>query len=115
MYGLNQASIIAYNQLISHMEPHVYYPVPFTTGLWAHKTSKTKFFLCLDYFGVKYVSKDDANHLLNSLKNHYVISTDWEGSNYLGFTIYWNYSDEYVDISMLDYVRKRWIGFNILR
>ena len=34
MYGLKQASIIAYNQLISHMDPHGYYPVLFTTGLW---------------------------------------------------------------------------------
>ena len=32
-YSLNQSSIIAYNQLISHMEPHSYYPVPFTTGI----------------------------------------------------------------------------------
>ena len=38
MYGLNQEDIIAYNQLISHMEPHGYYPVPFTTRLWAQKT-----------------------------------------------------------------------------
>ena len=33
MYGLKQAAIIVYNQLIFHMEPHCYYPVPFTTGL----------------------------------------------------------------------------------
>ena len=78
MYGLNQAAIIAYNQLISHMEPHGYYPVPFTTVLWAHNTRKTKSCLCVDDLGVKYFSKDDANHLLNSLKKHYSISTDWE-------------------------------------
>ena len=40
MYGLKQAAIIAYNQIISNMEPHGYYPFPFTTGLWAHKTRK---------------------------------------------------------------------------
>ena len=34
MYGLNQASIIAYDKLILHMDPHGYYQVPFTTGLW---------------------------------------------------------------------------------
>ena len=33
MYGIIQTTIIAYNQLICHMEPHGYYPVPFTTGL----------------------------------------------------------------------------------
>ena len=33
MYGLKQAAIIAYKQIIPHMEPHGYYPVPFTTLL----------------------------------------------------------------------------------
>ena len=41
MYGLKQADTIYYNQLISHMGPHRYYPVPFTTGLWEHQTRKT--------------------------------------------------------------------------
>ena len=43
MYGLKQETFIAYNQLIYNMEPYVYYPLPFTTGLWAHKTRRTKF------------------------------------------------------------------------
>ena len=38
IYGLKQASIIAYNSIISQMGPHGYYPVPFTTGIWEHKT-----------------------------------------------------------------------------
>ena len=41
VYGLKQEAIIAYNQLVSHMDPQGYYPVPFKTGLWAHKTIKT--------------------------------------------------------------------------
>ena len=94
MYGLKQAAIIAYNQLISNMDPHCYYTAPFTTGLWAHNTRKTKLCLCVDDFGVKYFFKYDTNHLLDSLKKHYAISTDWEGRNYLGLTIYWNYSEE---------------------
>ena len=60
----------------------------------------------MDDFGVKYFSKDDANHLLNSLKNYYALSTDWEGQNYLVLTIDWKYIKEYVDISMTYYVRK---------
>ena len=31
---------------------------------------------------------------------------DCEEHNYLGLEIYWNYSKEYIDISMQDYVRK---------
>ena len=43
MYGLKQAANIAYNQLILHMEPHSYYPVPFTTRLWAKRPEKHNF------------------------------------------------------------------------
>ena len=68
MYGLKKVAIIAYNQLISHMETHGYYPLPFKTGLWEHNTRKTIFCSCVDDLGVKYFSKDDANHLLNYLK-----------------------------------------------
>ena len=92
MYGLKHAAIIAYNQLISHMDPHGYYPVPFTTILWKYKTRKAKICLGVDDFGVKYFSKNYENHLLDSRKNHYVISTDWEGRNSLVLTIDWNYS-----------------------
>ena len=60
----------------------------------------------MDDVRVKYFSKDGANHLVNSLKRHYAISTDWEGRNYLGLTIDCEYSEECVDISMPDYARK---------
>ena len=33
MYELKRSVIILYNKLISHMDPHRYYPVPFTTGI----------------------------------------------------------------------------------
>ena len=60
----------------------------------------------MDDFGVKYFNKDDAYHLLESLKNHYAISTYWEGCNYLGLIIDWNYSAEYVDILITEYAKK---------
>ena len=46
MYGLKQAAIISWNQSISHMEPHGYYLVPFTTGLWSHKTRNVFLLMC---------------------------------------------------------------------
>ena len=55
---------------------------------------------------MKYFTKDDANHLLDSLKKHYEDSTDWEGRNYLGSTIDWNYGKEYVDIPIPEHVKK---------
>ena len=71
MYGLKQADIISYKKVISQMYPHSYYPVPFTTELWAHQTKKTIFCLCVDDFGVKYFSKENADHLIDSFKKHY--------------------------------------------
>jgi hypothetical protein len=84
MYGLKQAAILAYNNLVKHLKSHGYEPVPFTTGLWQHKTRSTKFCLCVDDFGVKYFSEDDANHLISSLKTAYNITTDIRGDNFCG-------------------------------
>ena len=105
MYGLKQGAIIDFNQLISHMDTYVYYLLPFTTELWAHKTRKTKN-LCVDDSGVKHFNKDNADHLIEFLKNHYGISTYWKGRTYLGLKINWNYSNECVDVLMIEYVKK---------
>ena len=88
------------------MEPHVYYPVPFTTGLWAHRTRKTLFGLCVDNFCVICFSKYDADHVINYLRKHQAVSTDWQGRNYLGLEIDWNYKEVYVDILIPEYVTK---------
>ena len=67
----------------------------------------------MDEFGVKYFNTDDTEHLLEYLKKHYAIWKYWEGRNYPGLTVDWNYKDDYVDLSMPEYVKKRVIGSNI--
>ena len=104
MYGLKQAALLAYNKLVQHLAPHGYRPVPHSLGLWTHDTRPTSFCLCVDDFGIKYFTKNDANHLLDILKKSFKISTDWEGKNYCGLTIDWNYDDNYADISMPGYI-----------
>jgi hypothetical protein len=74
------AGRIAYEDLITHLEPHGYYPAPHTAGLWLHKTLPTIFSLIVDDFLVKYTSKSDADHLVNALKTKYVVSEDWQAS-----------------------------------
>jgi hypothetical protein len=91
MYGLKQAAVIAYRNLVENLEPQGYYPVPHTTGLWKHKTRTTKFYLCVDDFGIKYFSKEDAEHLLNALSKSYKVSVDWTGKKYCSLTFNWNY------------------------
>ena len=104
MYGLKQAAHLAFEQLKEHLAPHGYYPVESNPGLWAHKTRKTRFCLCVDDFGMKYYSKADADHLINILQQHYKVSIDWSGKNYCGLNITWNYDKKYVDISMDNYI-----------
>jgi hypothetical protein len=58
----------------------------------------------VDDFGIKYVGRQHADHLIHALEQLYKCSTDWTGSLYCGLTIQWNYQDNYVAISMPNYV-----------
>ena len=106
MYGLKQAAILAFNQLEENLAPHGYRPIPNTVGMWRHESRPIQFCLCVDDFGIKYVNKDDADHLVSALKSHYNITIDWTGRNYCGLTLTWNYQDRHVDISMPGYIEK---------
>jgi hypothetical protein len=106
MYGLKEASILAYDQLREHLAPYGYAPVPFTPGLWRHNKLRTTFTLAVDDFGIKYFSRSDLDHLFNALESKYTITKDLSGSSYLGLTIDWHYDEGYVDISMPQYVTK---------
>jgi hypothetical protein len=106
MYGLKEAGVIAFKQLVKRLAPHGYEPMPFTPGLWRHRTKRTTFVLCVDDFGVKYFSKPDAMHLVDALQEDYKITIDWAGELYCGLTLDWHYDEGYVDISMPGYVER---------
>ena len=105
MYGLKQAARLAYDNLVTNLEPDGYYPVRKCPGLWKHISRLTVFALCVDDFGVKYHSNEDLNRLLETLRKHYKCTIDKEGMNYLGLTLSWNYADKYVDVFMPGYIR----------
>ena len=106
MYGLKQAAILAYEQLGERLNKYGYYKICNSNGLWRHETRPTIFALCVDDFTVKYLSEDDATHLIETLKAYYPISLDKEGRNYCGLTLHWNYKEGYVDADMPQYVSK---------
>ena len=106
MYGLKQAAVLAYNQLVEKLKPFGYFPSKNTSGMWEHETRKTRFCLCVDDFGIKSFSTEDTNHLLNALRATYKISVDMTGEHYCGLKLNWNYNDGYVDISMPGYIPK---------
>ena len=64
------------------------------------------FTLCVDYFGIKYIDRANALHLLDALKAKYTMSTEWEGKVYCGLTLDWNYKERTVIISIPNHVSK---------
>ncbi len=89
------------------MAPFGYYKHVNTPGLWYHKTRPISFTLVVDDFGVKYVNKEDADHLIASIKSTYTLTEDWTGDLYCGISLDWNYADQTVDISMPGYIKKK--------
>ena len=88
IYGLPQAGALANKQLKENLKPHGYYEVQHTPGLWRHKRRPILFSLIVDDFGIKYVGKEHAMHLYESLKRHYDrVTTDWKGELYAGINL----------------------------
>jgi hypothetical protein len=68
MYGLPQAGILA-NELLQHnLAKDGYRPTHHTRGLWTHDTRPISFSLVVDDFGVKYVGREHAEHLMACIK-----------------------------------------------
>jgi hypothetical protein len=104
MYGLKQAGLLANQLLQTHLAPFGYYPARHTPGLWLHKTRPISFTLVVDDFTVKYVGKQNAEHLRNALLTTYELTTDWAGTVYSGITLKWDYKNRTCNISMSGYV-----------
>ena len=68
MYGLPQAGIIAHQLLEERLKKHGYHQSQTTPGLWKHDTQPISFSLVVDDFGVKYVGKENAQHLLDTVQ-----------------------------------------------
>ena len=103
---MKQAAILAYKKLKLVLEKAGYFQIDQTTGLWKHKSRRKVFALCVDDFGVKYFCKEDLDHLIHTLQEHYIITTDMKGKHYCGLTFDWNYHNKYVNVSMPDYIKK---------
>ena len=106
MYGLPQAGRVASDALIPRLKKQGYTETGIIPGLFKHRKSPLIFCLTVDDFGVSYVGKPVAQHLIDTLSEHYTITTDWEGKNYCGLDLDWHYDEGYVDTSMNGYVKK---------
>ena len=69
-------------------------------------TRPISFTLVVDDFGIKYVGKEHAQHLIDTLQSLYTITIDWTGTLYCGLTLKWDYQAGTVDISIPGYVAR---------
>ena len=106
MGGLPQAGILANKLLRRRLLPHGYYKCANTPGLWKHVSRPISFTLVVDDFGVKYVGKEHATHLIDCIKEKYGVTEDWTGDLYCGIKLKWDYVAQTLDISMPGYIKK---------
>ncbi len=78
-----------------------------TPCLWCHKTRLITFTLVVDNFGIKYINKDDVNHLISSIKKFYSLTKYWMGNLYCGIQLNWDYENWTLDLSMSGYIKKK--------
>jgi hypothetical protein len=111
MYGLPQASILANERLVKHLATYGYNPTPHTPSLFTHINCPVTFALVVDDFGIKYVDKTNANHLIAAIKSLYTITADWRGTLYCSITLKWDYTARIVDTLMPSYIAKALLKF----
>jgi hypothetical protein len=87
VWGLSQAGILANKRLRRKLAPFGYYKSVNTPGLWRHESWPLTFTLMVDDFGVKFVNKEDVDHLISSIKKTYTLTEDWMGNLYCGINL----------------------------
>ena len=62
-------------------------------------------------YRVKYIGKENADHLIQALQKLYTISIDWTGYIFCGITIDWDYATRTCDISIPKYLQTALLKF----
>jgi len=75
-------------------------------GVFKNEDRQICFTLVVNNLGIKYGHRDDIDHLIVVLEDHYDIEIDWRGDLYSGITLDWNYKQCHDDLSMPNYIKK---------
>ncbi len=114
MYSLPQAGIIVQQLLETRLAKVGYHQSTIIPGLWTHETRDTCLTLVVDDFAIKNTKntkKEDAEHLINAIKQDYNITIDWDATKYIGLTIDWDFANQKVHLHMPGYLEKALVRF----
>jgi len=48
----------------------------------------------VDDFSIKYINKDDMDHLISTLEKHYEVSVDLDGKEFMKIEMDWDYENK---------------------
>jgi hypothetical protein len=114
IYGLPQAGKLAQDRLVAHLATHGYHQAKHTPCLFTHVSRPIAFTLVVDDFGIKYTQAADAQHLLDALRELYVVTEDWGcAQKYVGITIQHDRQDRCMRLSMPNYISKALDRFEV--
>ena len=106
MYGSPQVGSNRHDEVKERLNKEGYFKCPLVPALWKHKTRPIQFVLVFDDFGIKYFTKDDLDHLANTLKNYYVVKIDPDGKELVKIELDWDYTNKKVHLLMKPYLDK---------
>jgi hypothetical protein len=106
MYGLPQAGSLGHDLLEQRLNKEGYFQSQIVPALWKHKTKPIQFVLVVNDFGIKYLKKEDLDHLIQTLEKHYDVSVDLEGKEFMKIQLDWDYENRKVHLSMAPYLQK---------
>ena len=112
MYGLPQSVLLANELLENRLNKQGYQYSKLVPGIWKQKCRPIQFTLMVDDFGVKYVGKEHALHLKQTLEENYKVTTDWDGTRYTGIKLDWDYKKKQVNLFLPGYTEKALKKFN---
>ena len=98
VYRLLQDGLLSNELLERRLNKHGYRQSKLVPGLWKHDWRHVQFTLVVDDFGVKYVGKEHALHLKQTIEENYGVTTDWVGARYIVIIIEWDYSNQRVHL-----------------
>eukprot|EP00956_Cyclotella_meneghiniana_P000475 scaffold553_cov70-Cyclotella_meneghiniana.AAC.1 len=93
MYGLPQAGSLGHDLLEERLNQEGYFQSQIVPGV-------------VDDFGIKYLRKEDLDHLIKSLEKYYDMTVDLEGKEYVKIELDWDYDKRQVHLSMMPYLQK---------
>ena len=112
VYELPQAGLIVNELLEKRLEKREYTQGKIVPGLWTQKWRPIQFNLVVDAFGVKYVGKENPQHLISALQEDYTITHDWEGISFVRITLDWYRKNHQVNIFISGYIKAALQRFN---